>query len=139
MPLVPLLGAAPRVANGAAGALWNLSFDAEAKKSDELRRDLGQEAGAIRPLVALLHGRTARAAAGALRNLAPRPAGVAAIRSAGGIPPLVALLHGTTARAAAARARAQPGNRGWRGRHPVGWRHRAARRAAACERGEDGR
>jgi len=89
--LVPLLGAASEIAMQAAGALWNLSCDVEAKKVVNVAEIL--EAGAIPPLVALLHGETARQAAGALRNLAAQAAGTSAIRSAGGIVPLVALLH----------------------------------------------
>jgi len=91
--LVQLLGGAPTVANAAAGALWNLSYDVEAKKAVN-------HAEAIPPLVALLHGTTARAAAGALRNLATEAVGTSAIRSAGGIVPLVALLHAAEAEAA---------------------------------------
>jgi len=91
VPLVPLLGAAPVIANAAACALWSLSWNDGSKKAVNKAEIV--EAGAIPPLVALLHGDTAFNAAGALHNLANDPAGAAAIRSAGGIVPLVALLH----------------------------------------------
>ena len=95
---VQLLGAASTVANAAAGALWNLSWDHEVKK--DVNRAEILEAGAIPPLVALLHGETARTAASALHNLASEDAGAAAIRSAGAIVPLVALLHAAEAETA---------------------------------------
>jgi len=94
--LVPLLGAAPSVADAAAGALWSLSYDAETSKSANVTEI--REAGAIPPLVALLHGATACNAACALCNLANEPAATSAIRSAGGIVPLVALLHAAEAK-----------------------------------------
>jgi len=96
--LVSLLGAASEIAMQAAGALCNLSRDAEAKKPANTTEIL--EAGAIPPLVALLHGETACNASGALRNLASEAAGAATIRPAGGIVPLVALLHAAAAETA---------------------------------------
>jgi len=98
VPLVSLLGASPTVANAAVNALWNLSWDPETKKATNRAEIL--EAGAIPPLVALLHGATAYNAAGALCNLAAYAAGTAIIRSAGGIMPLVALLHAAEAETA---------------------------------------
>jgi len=91
VPLVSLLGAAPAVADAAAGALWNLSWDPESKQ--KVNRAEILEAGAVPPLVALLHGETAYNAVCALWHLANDAAGAAAIISAGGIVPLVALLH----------------------------------------------
>ena len=96
--LVQLLGAAPTVATAAAGALWNLSFEPETKQTVNITEI--REAGAIPPLVALLHGATASTAAGALHGLATEDAGAAAIRSAGAIVPLVALLHAAEAETA---------------------------------------
>jgi len=96
--LVSLLGAAPLIARQAAGALCNLSFDAEAKKVVNITEI--REAGAIPALVALLHGETARTAAGALLNLADEAVGTSVIRSAGGIVTLVALLHAAEAETA---------------------------------------
>ena len=98
-PLVTLLSAAPLSAKSAAGALCNLTARSHSNKQAVNRAEM-LEAGAIPPLVALLHGEAARNAAGALRNLANDAAGVAAIRSAGGIVPLVALLHAAEAKAA---------------------------------------
>ena len=89
--LVSLLAAAPAIAAAASAALCNLSWDSEAERSVNRAEIL--EAGAIPPLVALLHGETAGRAAGAIQNLANDPACAAAIRLAGGVVPLVALLH----------------------------------------------
>jgi len=104
VPLVSLLGAAPVIADAAANALCNLSYDPEAKK-DVYHAEI-REAGAIPALVALLDGETAYNAVCALCNLASDAAGTAAIRSAGAIVPLVALLQAakveTAERAAAA-------------------------------------
>ena len=93
----------PASAADAVSALFNLSA-AEANWTAII------EAGAIPPLVALLSGRPAFAAAdsakaaGALSNLAEHAAGKAAVISAGAIPPLVALLGGEPESAAAERA-----------------------------------
>ena len=93
----------PASAADAVSALFNLSA-AEANWTVII------EAGAIPPLVALLSGRPAFAAAdsakaaGALSNLAEHAAGKAAVISAGAIPPLVALLGGEPESAAAERA-----------------------------------
>ena len=75
----------------AAGALQNLA------STDPTNQDAIREAGAIPPLVALLHAgaesKAAESAAGALWNLANNPTNRDAIREAGAIQSLVALLH----------------------------------------------
>ena len=99
---VTLLSAVPAVAKYAASVLINLSTHPDTNQLVNLAEI--REAGAISPLMALLHGEAAGRAASALSNLSGDADGAAAIVPAGAIVPLVALLHATEAETAAGAA-----------------------------------